>query len=52
MDLMMRKQVMTEFYLGLLNILSFGYLLLCIGWVYVCYTEYKFARRKKKLNEE
>jgi hypothetical protein len=49
MDSMMLRQQMSEFYLGLLNILSFGYLLLCIGWIYVCYTEYKF---RKEVNDD
>lgn len=35
---------MNDFLSGLISLLAFGYGLLALGWVYVAWTEYQFAR--------
>lgn len=39
---------MNEFLGGLMLIVFFGYGLFAIGWIYVAWTEYKFARAIEK----
>lgn len=42
---------MNEFYSGLIFILAFGYGLFALGWIYVAWTEYQFAKGIQALKE-
>lgn len=39
---------MNDFLSGFIFLLVFGYALFALGWIYVAWTEYKFAKEMKQ----